>query len=223
MVELSGWNRSALSKYWRDWAMLPCSNSNFPAMKSAVALNSALPLLSRLARTSALTLPSLMMRATRSPSFARLSAGVKADGRKHDRRGRRQWHTPTHRIDNATEEREDEVSGVRALQIAEIDAAEAPRQRQGVIAFLLQAARIEMRHIVILRVVVGHIVDEGKAQSGESGLLEEREVGIVGKQLVGFVAERGSHRVRRGGGEFAYDPAVALAGFEHHGRADLFG
>src|SRR5579864_8164594 len=47
-------------------------------MKSAVALNSGLRLLSRLASASGLTLPSLIIRPTRSPSFARLSAGIKA-------------------------------------------------------------------------------------------------------------------------------------------------
>ena len=39
--------------------MLPCSNSNFPAMKSAVALSSALPLSSRAGSASVSTLPSL--------------------------------------------------------------------------------------------------------------------------------------------------------------------
>ena len=75
-----------------------------------------------------------------------------------------------------------------------------------------------MRQVVILRVIVGHIVDVGETQSGQPGLLEEREIGIVGQQLISFVAERRSDRMGRGGGEFADQLAVSLAGFEHHGR-----
>src|SRR5258706_226278 len=58
--------------------MLPCSNSNLPAMKPAVALNSAFPLPSSFARASESTFPPLTIVLGRSPSFARLSTGVKA-------------------------------------------------------------------------------------------------------------------------------------------------
>jgi hypothetical protein len=126
-------------------------------------------------------------------------------GRKQQRGEPGQRHAPAHRIHDATKERQNEVSGVSALQIAQVDIAEAPRQRQRVVAILLQAARIQVRQVVILRVIVGHVVDVGETQSGQSGLLEEREIGIVGQQLVSFVAERRSDRMGRGGGEFADD------------------
>src|SRR5579871_6673331 len=56
--------------------MLPCSNSNFPAMKLAVALSSAFPLDSMADRTSESTLPSFTISTKTLLSLARVSAGV---------------------------------------------------------------------------------------------------------------------------------------------------
>src|ERR1022692_1264332 len=72
--------------------------------------------------------------AQREPAFP---DAERHDGGKQQRGEASQRHAPAHRIDDATEEREDEVSGVGALQIAEIEVAKAPRKGQRVSALLL--------------------------------------------------------------------------------------
>src|SRR6266571_1352823 len=111
--------------------------------------------------------------------------------------------------------REREVDGIAILKLGEIRVAETAREGKSIFAVVLEAAAVELLRIVERGVIGAPAADEAEVETCGAGLLEHRQVRIVGHVLVNFVCERGAGRMWRGLREKTDEAAIARAGLKH--------
>src|SRR5215472_6390308 len=93
--------------------------------------------------------------------------------------------------------RKREINGVAILQLREIRIAETACERKRIFPMVLEAAAVELLRIIERSVVSAPVPDKGEIEACRAGLLEHRQVRIVGHAFVNLVGERVAERVRR--------------------------
>lgn len=102
-------------------------------------------------------------------------------------------------------------------ELGEVGLSEGAGEREGVVAHLLHAARIEVKHVIGGAVVVLEPVDHREVQRGHRAVLapeEDAEVGIVGEQTVDGCGEGVGEGRGSGPGHRAHQRRIAGAGLE---------
>ena len=86
---------------------------------------------------------------------------------------------------------------------------------------MLKCTRVEILRCVLGSVVISQSRTEGEIEARHSGLLEDRQIGVIGHGAVNIHAQRGSQRLRYGLSVLANQPAVVFTRLKHDRRTGI--